>query len=259
MVRFVIVAAAIAILTIVLLPIQYVAVALDLPLQRRLPTFYHRLLCKLIGVRIRQEGAHKTGEPVLILSNHASWLDICVITAAAPVVFVAKKEVGQWPVFGTLARLQRSVFVDRESRIKTGQTTGEIAERLLNGDPVVLFAEGTSNDGNRVLPFRSSLIGAVHHAIGQSAHRDCVTVQPLSIAYVALSGLPLGRAKRSHVAWYGDMDLLPHLRQVLAVGTLDVVLTWGEPVAYDLNVSRKDIAQRTETTVRRMTVHALRT
>jgi len=258
MVRFVWVASAIAALTLVLMPVQYLAVWLNLPLQRMVPVFYHRLVCALIGVRIRQIGTRKTDEPVLILSNHVSWLDISVISAAAPVVFVAKKEVGTWPIFGTLARLQRSVFVDRESRTKTGQTTGEIAGRLLKGDAVVLFAEGTSNDGNRVLPFRSSLVGAVHHALGRSSHRQSVTVQPLSIAYVGLGGLPMGRALRNHVAWYGDIDLLPHLKDVLAVGAIDVVLTWGEPVAYDVNVSRKEIAQRSENTVRKLTVAALR-
>lgn len=258
MVRFVIVAAAISILTLLLLPIQYVAVALRLPLRRTLPVFYHRLVCALIGVRIRQRGTRKTGEPVLILANHVSWLDISVITAAAPVVFVAKREVGEWPIFGTLARLQRSVFVDRENRLKTGHATSEIAGRLVGGDAVVLFAEGTSNDGNRVLPFRSSLVGAVHHAIGKMSNRPAVTVQPLSIAYVGLAGLPMGRASRNRVAWYGDVDLLPHLKAVLSSGAIDVVLTWGEPVAYDLNVSRKDIARRTEQAVRELTVSALR-
>ena len=100
MARFVIVATAIAILTLILMPFQIVSVLLGLNLQRVIPVLYHRLVCALIGVRIRQKGALRKGEPVLILSNHVSWLDICVISAAAPVVFVAKKEVGQWPIFG---------------------------------------------------------------------------------------------------------------------------------------------------------------
>ena len=128
-------------------------------------------------------------------------------------MFVAKKEVAGWPIFGWLAKLQRTVFIDRERRHRTGAATQEIAERLIGGDAVVLFAEGTSSDGNRVLPFRSALIGAVHHAIGSSTHHERVTVQPLSLAYVDLNGLPLGRAFRSRVAWYGDADLISHLRR----------------------------------------------
>src|ERR1700716_1643589 len=112
-----------------------------------------------------------------------SWLDICVISALAPVVFVAKSEVARWPVFGWLAKLQRTIFIDRQARHQAGAATREIAGRLLGGDAVVLFAEGTSSDGTRVLPFRSSLVGAVHHALGSATHHTHVTVQPMSLAY----------------------------------------------------------------------------
>ena len=216
------------------------------------------MLCAVIGVRIAQVGRRSTDVPLLVLSNHASWLDILVIGSLAPAVFVAKKEVASWPVFGWLARLQRTVFIDREKRQRTGAATQEIAERLLGGDAVVLFAEGTSNDGNRILPFRSALIGAVHHAIGSSTHQGSVAVQPLSLAYVSQSGVPMGRARRERVAWYGDADLMPHLVGVLSSGAVDVVASWGEPVAYDMTADRKDIARAAEASVRRMTAAALR-
>ena len=145
------------------------------------------------------------------------------------------------------------MFIDRERRHRTGAATQEIAERLIGGDAVVLFAEGTSSDGNRVLPFRSALIGAVHHAIGSSTHHERVTVQPLSLAYVDLNGLPLGRAFRSRVAWYGDADLIPHLLGVCSAGAVDVIVSWGEPVSYDMSADRKDIARVAEQAVRRMT------
>jgi len=168
MIRAIFVLLAFAILTLVLLPFQLIGIAFRLPLQRGIPFIFHRVLCALIGVRIREIGQRSTDFPLLILSNHASWLDIVVITSLTPVVFVAKKEVAGWPIFGWLAKLQRTVFIDRERRHRTGAATQEIAERLIGGDAVVLFAEGTSSDGNRILPFRSALIGAVHHAIGSS-------------------------------------------------------------------------------------------
>ena len=152
------------------------------------------MLCALIGVRIREVGVRSTASPALILSNHVSWLDICVITALAPVVFVAKSEVARWPVFGWLAKLQRTIFIDREARQQTGAATREIAGRLLGGDAVVLFAEGTSSDGTRVLPFRSALVGAVHHALGKLHPSHQITVQPMSLAYVGFGGVPIGRA-----------------------------------------------------------------
>src|SRR3977135_2754232 len=187
-----------------------------------------------------------------------SWLDICVITALAPVVFVAKSEVARWPVFGSLASLQRTVFIDRRARHQTGTATREIAARLLGGDVVVLFAEGTSSDGIRGLPFPSSLVGAVHHALGNTTHHTHVTVQPMSLAYVGFGGVPMGRGLRERVAWYGDVELVPHLLGVLALGAVDVTVSWGEATAYDMSADRKAIARGAEQSVRRMTAAALR-
>jgi 1-acyl-sn-glycerol-3-phosphate acyltransferase len=259
MIRATLVAFAFVTLTLVLLPLQLIGIAFDLRLQRTIPHLYHRILCALIGVRIREVGRRSTASPALILSNHVSWLDICVISALSPVVFVAKREVAGWPVFGWLARLQRTIFINREARHQTGAATREIAGRLLAGDSVVLFAEGTSNDGIRVLPFRSALVGAVHHALGNSTHHSHITVQPLSLAYVGFSGVPMGRSLRERVAWYGDADLIPHLLHVLSSGAVDVVVSWGEATAYDMKADRKAIARDAERSVRRMTTAALRT
>jgi 1-acyl-sn-glycerol-3-phosphate acyltransferase len=258
MIRVILIALAFLALTLVLLPLQLIGIAFDLRLQRTIPHLYHRILCALIGVRIREVGARSRASPALILSNHVSWLDICVISALAPVVFVAKSEVAGWPVFGWLARLQRTIFINRQARHQTGAATREIAGRLLGGDAVVLFAEGTSSDGIRVLPFRSSLVGAVHHALGNSTHHTQITVQPMSLAYVGFGGVPMGRGLRERVAWYGDADLMPHLLHVLSSGAVDVTVSWGEAVAYEMSADRKAIARDAEKSVRRMTAAALR-
>jgi 1-acyl-sn-glycerol-3-phosphate acyltransferase len=258
MIRILFIALAFAVLTLVLLPFQLIGIAFDLRLQRSIPHLYHRVLCALIGVRISETGKRSTASPALILSNHVSWLDICVITALAPVVFVAKSEVARWPVFGWLAKLQRTIFINRQARHQTGAATREIGDRLLGGDAVVLFAEGTSSDGVHVLPFRSSLVGAVHHALGSGTQHSHVTVQPMSLAYVGFGGLPMGRGLRERVAWYGDVDLIPHLLQVLSAGAIDVTVSWGEAIAYDMSADRKAIARDAEKSVRRMTTKALR-
>jgi lyso-ornithine lipid O-acyltransferase len=258
MIRVILIALAFVALTLALLPFQLIGMVFDLPLQRTIPHLYHRILCALIGVRIREVGTRSAASPALILSNHVSWLDICVITALGPVVFVAKSEVAGWPVFGWLARLQRTIFINRQARHQTGAATREIADRLLGGDAVVLFAEGTSSDGIRVLPFRSSLVGAVHHALGAGTQHTHVTVQPMSLAYVSLGGLRMGRGLRERVAWYGDVELVPHLLSVLASGAVDVTVSWGEAVAYDMRADRKAIARDAERSVRRMTAAALR-
>src|ERR1700704_6325769 len=207
--------AAMAAITALLLPFQWVAVKLGLPLRRRIPGLFHRMMCAILGVRVRVIGRRMPEHPLLIVANHTSWLDIPVITAVAPVVFVAKQEVARWPLVGLLARLQRSVFVDRARRHKTHHVNAEIAQRLAEGDPVVLFGEGTSSDGNRVLPFRSALIGAARDALAEAEHSGRVLIQPLSIAYTRLNGLPMGRLHRPMAAWYGRMELVPHLIRVL--------------------------------------------
>jgi 1-acyl-sn-glycerol-3-phosphate acyltransferase len=257
MIRFAFVIAALIPLTLLLLPFQLIAIKYDLRLQRRIPQLYHRVLCALIGVRIRQVGRRCDNAPVLILSNHVSWLDICVIAALTPVVFVSKNEVASWPILGWLSRLQRTVFIDRAARHRTGEATREIGDRLRDGDAVVLFAEGTSSDGTRVLPFRSALIGAVHHAIADSTHQ-AIKVQPMSLAYLRLGGLPVGRELRDQVAWYGSAELLPHLKGVLAIGAVDVTVSWGHAIATDAGTDRKQIARDAECAVKQMTAAARR-
>jgi lyso-ornithine lipid O-acyltransferase len=238
--------------------LQMIAVRLRLGARHAIPAAFHRAVCALLGVRIREVGRCVAERPLLIVANHASWLDIPVITALASVVFVAKQDVARWPVFGLLARLQRTVFVDRERRHKTRDANAEIAGRLAGGDPVVLFAEGTSSDGNRVLAFRSALIGAARDALAEAPHANGVSIQPVSIAYTALHGVPLGRLHRPLVAWYGAAALLPHLLGIGRRGAIDAVVTWGEPLAFEPGSDRKAVARRLEEEVRRMTVAALR-
>jgi len=246
------------VVALLLLPFQLAGILLNNRLQRIVPTLFHRTACALIGVRITQVGERTRESPILLLSNHASWLDICVLGAVAPVVFVAKSEVANWPVFGWLAKLQRTIFVERERRHKAGDAARAMGDRLLGGDVVVLFPEGTSSDGIRILPFRSALIGAVHHTIGDQTHHDRVTVQPVSIAYVRYGGVPVGRALRDKVAWYGETELVPHLMNLLSAGAVDVTVSWGDAVGYGMNADRKQIARDAEAAVRRMTARALR-
>jgi 1-acyl-sn-glycerol-3-phosphate acyltransferase len=150
------------------------------------------------------------------------------------------------------------VFVDRGRRQKTADVNSAIAERLTGGDPVVLFGEGTSSDGNRVLAFRTALIGAAGDALAEAEHGKRVWLQPLSVAYTGLLGLPLDRHARNRIAWYGGAPLWPHLSWLVARGAVDVVVTWGEPVAYGEASDRKAVARQLERAVRRHTVAALR-
>lgn len=149
-------AAAFALITGLLLPFQIVAVWARLPAARRIPMLYHRCLARAIGLKVTVKGEPSCRRPLLIVSNHISWLDIVVLSSRVPVTFVAKSEVAGWPVLGRLARLQHTVFVDRERKLKSRMAAEEMARRMLAGHAVVLFAEGTSSDGSAVLPARRS-------------------------------------------------------------------------------------------------------
>lgn len=246
--------AAIALLTLVLLPVQRVALALDAPLARRLPCAYHRLVCRLLGLRLILRGVPVRNGPVLLVANHCSWLDIPVLSALAPLSFIAKSEIAGWPIFGTLARLQRSLFIERSRRGSASVQRDSAQIRLRRGERLVLFPEGTSGDGNRVLPFKSALFGIAEQPAGTPPR---LAVQPLSIAYVGLHGLPMPRALRPFFAWYGDMELAPHLWQALRLGPVDVVVECHPPLPAELMVSRKRMAAEAERLVRAGLVAAL--
>jgi lyso-ornithine lipid O-acyltransferase len=217
-------------LTLPLMPVQFAFTKFSRRAARWLPWTYHRLLCQLLGMTIEAEGALPKA-PALLVANHVSWLDIPVLSTIAPVSFIAKREVGTWPLFGAMAKLQRTVFIDRERRHKTGTSSNEIGERLLAGDMLVLFPEGTSSDGTQVLPFKSSYFGAV-----ESMN---VPVVPITIAYI---GVP------KFYAWYGDMDLLPHLWAVIRSGPIKVRVKIHPILA---KADRKTMAREAETIIRR--------
>ncbi|MBM3519009.1 MAG: 1-acyl-sn-glycerol-3-phosphate acyltransferase, partial [Alphaproteobacteria bacterium] len=169
--------------TLLLLPVQGVALALRLRLRATLPHFYHRWLARVLGVRIEVSGRRVSRGPALFTVNHSSWLDIVVLSATIPGSFVAKKEVASWPGVSILAKLQRSVFVAREVR-QAAYHRDEIRARLEDGDLLILFPEGTSSDGNRVLPFKSAFF-----SVAETPFRGApLSVQPVSVAYTRLNG-----------------------------------------------------------------------
>lgn len=219
------------------------------PLAGHLPIVFHRLFLRLFSVRVVERGRPPGSVPTLVLVNHVSWLDIPVIGSLRPLSFIAKSEVAAWPVVGVLARLQRTVFIDRGRRKATAEVNREVARRLAQGDAIVLFAEGTTGDGNRLLPFRSSLVGAARAALADPGLGH-IALQPLAIAYARRNGLPVTRRERPEIAWYGDMDLGPHLALFLRGGALDVVVTWGEPIPFDAESDRKQASARAEAAVR---------
>lgn len=227
------------------MPLQAIAVACRLRLARSLPRFYHRMIARIMGFDVVVSGMPVEAPPVLFVGNHVSYLDITVLGSVVETSFIAKAEIAAWPLFGWLAKLQRSVFVERRSA-RAGAQRDEIAERLAAGDSLVLFPEGTSDDGVHVLPFRTALFGVAEREV---AGRP-LTVQPFSIAYTRLHGVPIGREWQPVYAWYGDMDLPSHLWRVLGLGRARIDLMFHPPVTLPAFASRKALADHCFAAVR---------
>jgi 1-acyl-sn-glycerol-3-phosphate acyltransferase len=223
--------------TLSLMPVQVVGLILRRRWTSTLPVFYHRWCCRILGLRIQVIGTPTTARPALFAANHISYTDITVLGSMIPGSFIAKTEVGKWPFFGWLAKLQRSVFVDRQMRSAAAQRDA-IGDRLAVGEALILFPEGTSGDGNRVLPFKSALFAAAQ----REKDRPPVIVQPVSLAYVRLDGMPIRRLYRPFFAWYGTTDLAPHMWSMVGLGTVDVVLQFHPPAFLADCGSRKALA-----------------
>jgi len=247
--RIAIVFAAFVMLTLALLPVQMIALGIGHSVMQRLPRWWHRVMCRVIGLKVRVNGSLSQERPLLLVANHVSWKDIMVLGSVADVVFIAKSEVRNWPILGWLARLQRSVFVEREVRRKTGVQISDVSNRLISGEVVVLFAEGTTSDGNRVMPFNSSLFGAASAAL-PFAPEGKVHIQPVSIAYTGIHGMPMGRYHRPVAGWPGDVALGPHLLRVIRDGALDVDVVFSDAVPFDAATDRKKTARLVEARVR---------
>ena len=244
-------------ITAVALPLQMLAVRANWRLASTLPVWWHRRALEALATRIRITGAPVVDRPLLVTPNHSSWIDIPVIASLIPTSWVPEGAGPAWLLFVPFATHPLRFVPTPPRRTATGSAASELGGRLADGDCMVLFPEGTSWRGDEVLPFRSALLGAARNAILHGGH-ERVWVQPLTIAYKRLGGLPIGRAERARVGWYGDTELPGHLWGIFLAGGLDVEVIWGEALPFDETTNRKKLAADLEATVRRDLLAALR-
>jgi 1-acyl-sn-glycerol-3-phosphate acyltransferase len=242
--------------TLILVPLQVLSMKTGLWPETVILKIWHRLIIRALGIRIHVEGTLSNKRPLLVASNHISWTDIMVLGSMADVKFIARADMEGWPLIGMLSKLQRTVFIERERKRTSSDQASEIGSRMAKGDAMVLFAEGSTGDGNVILPFKSTLFGAASMAISEGAAQQ-VFIQPVAIVYTRLHGVPLGRRHRPIAAWIGDEDLMPHLKVLMAGGALDVEVHFGEPVAFSKGSNRKETAKLMESQVRAMMQAAL--
>ena len=202
-------------------------------ISKDIPRYFHKGFLKILNINIHLTGKISTEKPGLIVSNHASWLDISILSSLTNISFIAKSEVSSWPLFGFLAKLQDTLFIERKI-IKAGLQRDQIKKIISNGKRLVLFPEGTSSDGNRVLNFKSSLLSIVDSKEDSKNY----IIQPLTICYKKINGLPLSRSERPFIAWWGDMGLMGHLFNLIKLGRIDIYVIAHIPIKniYDRKV-----------------------
>jgi 1-acyl-sn-glycerol-3-phosphate acyltransferase len=229
---------------VIFVPVQWLARRRRWPMRHRIQTGFCRTMCRIIGIEVCESGRLPGGSPRFVVANHVSWTDIIALASRYPLVFLAKREVASWPVLGFLARLQGTVFVDRANRRAIPAVNAALAERLQEGDDVVVFAEGTSSDGAGVLKFNAS-----HFAMlsGLAAQDEPLTLAPAAIVYSAKTA----EHGRFDVGWYGDMTFLPHLWSLMKRGGAKCHILWGEAVD-PRDGDRKALAAATEARVREL-------
>lgn len=226
---------------------------------RPLARLYWASVGRIIGIKVRVHGQMTDRAPLMVVANHSSYLDIVTLGGCVPGVFIAKAEVNGWPGINLIGKAGRTIFVNRQ-RSATGQARDEIRSRFEEGNPLILFPEGTSNDGNRVYPFKSALFAVAAEPVVLPGNDEAspVWVQPVSIAYTEVDGFPMRYFFRPLYAWYGDMELAPHLWRVLAFGRGTADIIFHDPVLADSFSSRKALSTHCYDVVSAGVVQALR-
>jgi 1-acyl-sn-glycerol-3-phosphate acyltransferase len=157
---------------------------------------WSRVACRVVGIRVTTRGSMPRSG--LLVCNHLSYIDVIVLSSIRPCVFVAKRGIATWPLFGPLARVAGTIFVDRERRLASADVVDLVRDAITGGSLVVLFPEGTSSDGSTVLPFKSALL--------ESAAQLRCPVAAAAIEYALDDG-----SVANELCYWGDMSLLPHL------------------------------------------------
>ena len=220
-------------ITIILFPSQIIGLLIYPPLGKLMPLLHHKFSASVIGLRIKTTGHISKNNGVLFVSNHLSYFDIIILGSLIPGKFIAKSEVAKWPILGLLAKATDTIFIKRQKNASRLQKK-LIKQELEKFENLILFPEGTSTDGRRVLPFKSSLFEAPKLANS--------TVQPLTIRYTHLNGIPIRYRDRPFFCWYGDMKFVPHLITALSLGVLKVEVKFHAPIRANQFSSRKKLA-----------------
>jgi 1-acyl-sn-glycerol-3-phosphate acyltransferase len=225
-------------------PLQWIARRYDWRIQDAIQKHFCRSICAVLGVRIKAHGRLPGESPRFVVSNHVSWVDILTLSSLYPLVFLAKAEVATWPVLGLLAKLQGTIFIERGNRRKIPEVNRKLMDTLRQGRDLVVFPEGTSSDGSRVLRFNAGHFGPLQD-VEDGGVSPQLSVAPVAIYYTDLKNAWID------VGWYGDMTFLPHLWSLMKRGGAVCHISFGSGLPIG-DADRKVLAGAAEESVRLM-------
>ena len=225
-----------SIFIIITIPIQFLLNVLKLKLKNIYPLFFYKVIKYIAGINIDTEGferIEKKDTGTLYIANHVSWFDILCLGSLLNARFIAKKEVALMGIFGFLAKLSNTIFIDNSNKNKIYQYNNFIREKLINGESLILFPEGTTSDGNGIRKFKSSLFECINSS------ESLINVQPISICYVSKNNIPMGIYSRRFIAWVGETSMVSSMKEFLSSGSITVNLIFHPKVSMNQFDNRK--------------------
>jgi len=190
-------------------------------------------MLKILGVKIRLIGEKTDLRPLVLVGNHTSYLDIIILGSIMPVCFIAKEEIKKWFLFGFLAKMQNTIFINRKN-YKTLESLNKINNNLNTKSAIVLFPEGTTNTGKKILKFKSSLFNLFEN-------NNILRLQNFSLCYTHVNTMPIDNRTRPQISWYGDMNIINHLSNLLNLSSINTTIVF-HPVSPAETNNRKDLA-----------------
>ena len=205
---------------------------------------YFKVVCFMLGIRIKvKRGKLANIKNLLLICNHNSYFDIFALGSLIKTNFISKDDVKNWPIFGIITRLGNTVYISRD-KMKAGREVNLIEKEFENRSlPLLVFPEGTSTDGNEVLPFKSSLFAMFENHIGKKLENQ-ITIQPISIAYVYQGKKRMSDEDRHNFAWYlKDQGLVEHLVNAMKHTPFTIEVIFHDPIDISTGFNnRKELA-----------------
>ncbi len=243
----------VSVLIILILPIQLLINLTNLKIKYKIPKLFLKIVSSVIGIKIRSinlrnENKNKYG--VLYVSNHVSWMDILCLGSLLDAQFIAKKEVAEMGLFGFLAKLNHTFFIDNTNQRKSFSYNEIIQAKLLKKQNLILFPEGTTSDGNSVRSFKSSFFESTNlPKYYPEKENDFIDVCPISLCYKDKNNLPMGIFYRRYVAWQGDYPLLRLMKIFLLSGPVSIDITIHKSVDLSSFKNRKELSNYCQNTI----------